>query len=442
MHGMSIEPLIIPRSDHTISRDNISESALKVLYRLHKAGFASYLVGGCVRDMLLNRNPKDFDVATDAHPEEIRKLFRNCRLIGRRFRLAHIRFGREIIEVATFRGHHDPEGEGDNITDDGIITRDNEYGTLEEDAFRRDFRVNGLYYNIADFSVVDYVGGLDDLKQGVLHVIGDAQARLKEDPVRILRAVRFAAKLDFKFDDDLEQGVDKVAPLLLQVSSARMFDEVLKLFMSGHGLATYKVFKKYNLLQYLFAETNKLLDKNNYNQFLEQALFNTDERIQAGKPVTPAFLYAAMLWPVVESHREIFTNADMTPLQGLQTAGIEAITSCADQIMIPKRFRFPMREIWNMQARLEKHNGRQIFKLMAQPRFRAAYDFLLLRAQSNAELEQAAQWWTELIDADADSQRKMIQACTPNRNRRSRHNKNKKKSEPHTNTPPSDKSST
>ena len=422
---MPHSPHIIPRPEHTISRQQISENALKVLYRLHKSGYASYLVGGCVRDLLLGKHPKDFDVATDAHPEEIKKLFRNCRLIGRRFRLAHIRFGREIIEVATFRGHHDPEGEGENVNDAGIITHDNIYGSMEEDAERRDFRVNALYYNIADFSVVDYVGGIEDLKQGILRVIGDTELRLQEDPVRILRAIRFAAKLGFNLDTKLETGISKVSPLLLEGSNARMFDEVIKLFMSGHGLRTYQLLVKYNLLQYLFAETSRLVDNELYNSFIQQALQNTDKRIQQDKPVTPAFLYAAMLWPVVESHRKIFLQAEMTPLQALQTAGMEAISMCVEQIMIPKRFRFPMREIWNMQARLEKRTGKQLFRLMSHPRFRAAYDFLLLRAENDESLVEIAHWWTELVEADEDKQRSIINSLSRQKPRR--HRKRSKK---------------
>ncbi len=208
------QPLrIVSRDEHSISRANISENALKVLYRLNKAGYEAYLVGGGVRDLLLGREPKDFDVATDASPEEVRKLFRNCRLIGRRFRLAHVHFGREIIEVATFRAAHEPESDG-AVSENGMLLRDNVYGTLEEDAWRRDFTVNALYYNIRDFSVVDYTGGMADLQAGRLRIIGDPHERFREDPVRMLRAVRFAAKLGFRIDPESEAAIRELGYLM------------------------------------------------------------------------------------------------------------------------------------------------------------------------------------------------------------------------------------
>ncbi|HEB98384.1 MAG TPA: polynucleotide adenylyltransferase PcnB, partial [Thiotrichales bacterium] len=254
------QPVIIPRAEHGISRSNISPNALKVLYRLRSAGYRACLVGGGVRDLLLGREPKDFDVATDARPEEVRKLFRNCRLVGRRFRLAHVVFGREVIEVATFRGRHDAAEEGETATsEEGRILRDNVYGTIEEDAWRRDFTVNALYYDIEDFSVRDYVGGMEDLRAGVLRLIGDPEARYREDPVRMLRAVRFAVKLGFRIEPATEAPIESLAHLLFEIPPARLFEEVLKLFQGGMALETFEMLRHYDLFGKLFPLTEEVL---------------------------------------------------------------------------------------------------------------------------------------------------------------------------------------
>lgn len=392
-------PNIISRDAHTISRKNISENALKVLYRLKQAGFAGYLVGGGVRDILIGLQPKDFDIATDATPEEVSKLFRNCRLIGRRFRLAHVHFGREIIEVATFRAPH-TEGEGEGITKNGMIFRDNVYGSLEDDAWRRDFTVNALYYNIDDFSVVDYTNGLDDIDSKTLRIIGDADERLQEDPVRMLRAVRFAAKLGFTIESSLSDSIEKNIHLLDGVPPARLFEEILKLFLHGHAFASYELLKKYNLLKHLFAETAATLDGTT-DKFISQALINTDLRIKEHKPVTPAFLYAALLWPAVKHQAALLKHENMSLLEVYQIAGQAALEYQLQQILIPKRFGMPMREIWTMQSRLAMRIGKRPLKLMENPRFRAAYDFLLLREQSGeTQLQELCEWWTRIQEVD------------------------------------------
>lgn len=371
---------IIHRTEHALSRKNMSEHALKVLYRLKKAKYASYLVGGGVRDLLLDMHPKDFDVATDATPEQVRKLFGNCRLIGRRFRLAHVHFGRDIIEVATFRAPHDQEG-GEGVTKDGMIVRDNVYGSLEDDAWRRDFTVNALYYNIYDFSIVDYTGGLKDIENKTIRMIGDADERLQEDPVRMLRAVRFAAKLNFKIEPVLSESIKRNIHLLDGVPVARLFEEVLKLFLHGHALASYELLKEYDLLKHLFAQTAEHLGEAG-DRFITQALINTDLRIQQKKPIAPAFLYAALLWPAVKYQTEKLKKEDLSLLQVYQIAGQEVLEQQLKQILIPKRFGIPMREIWTMQARLASRKGKRPLKLLPVPRFRASYDFLLLREQS------------------------------------------------------------
>lgn len=402
-------PRIIPRAKHSVSRGDISEAALKVLYRLHKEGYEAYLVGGGVRDLLLGKNPKDFDIATNATPEEVRKLFRNCRLIGRRFRLAHIHFGREIIEVATFRGPHG-QGAGEGITEDGLIVRDNVYGSLEEDVWRRDFTVNALYYNIADYSLVDFTGGLEDLKAGRLRFIGHARTRILEDPVRMLRAARFAAKLDFQLEPGLREIIHELADRLDDVSPARLFDEVLKLFHAGYALHAYTVLRDLDLFGYLFAQTDELLaeDDGYSDAFIRQALINTDNRIHTGKGVNPAFLFAALLWGPVRDEAQILQKEGMTELQALQVAGNDIVAAQLEQVMVPKRFSFPTREIWTSQARLPRRNGKRARRLMEQPRFRASYDFLLLRCQVGEPLHELCNWWTRFQEVGEEERSTML----------------------------------
>ena len=297
------KPTIVPRAAHTLSRNQISENALKVLYRLHEAGFSAYLVGGAVRDVLLDEHPKDFDVATDAHPEEIRKLFRNCILIGRRFRLAHVRFRNEVIEVATFRTEAKPVANPKN----DMIMRDNRYGTIVEDAWRRDFTVNALYYNIADFSVVDFTQGLEDLKHRQLRIIGDPELRYREDPVRMLRAIRFAGKLNFGLHPETEEPIKRLSPLLEWVPAARLFEEFLKLFFHGHGQKTFELLCQYDQFQYLFPSTFKAIQLHaQARRLLELTLKSTDDRVKIDKPVTPAFLLAALLWYPLQETIDIF----------------------------------------------------------------------------------------------------------------------------------------
>ncbi len=425
--SQTTESTIIPRSEHGISRANISENALKVLYRLKNAGYEAYMVGGGVRDLSLGREPKDFDVATDASPEEVKDLFRNCRLIGRRFRLAHVHFGREIIEVATFRALHDGDAgeideEADVQIEDGRILRDNVYGTLEEDALRRDFTINSLYYNIADFSVVDYTGGMDDLKAGLIRLIGDPETRYREDPVRMLRAARFAAKLGFRIDEHTARPIPEMAALLEHIPQARLFEEVLKLFMAGMAVETFEVLRHYGLFRQLFPGTEACIDGDEtgaWMQFVASALKNTDDRIAEGKPVTPAFLFAALLWPVVRGQFDALLAEGWNEVPALQKAASEAIDAQVRRVAIPKRFSIPMREIFTLQPRFEKRNGRRPFRLAAHPRFRAAYDFLLLRAEVDDADAELAKWWTDFQQVDEGSRETMIDAG-PRRGRRRR----------------------
>ncbi len=407
-------PRIVPRPEHIITRANIAETALKVLYRLKAAGFESYLVGGGVRDLLLGREPKDFDIATDATPEEVKALFRNCRLIGRRFRLAHVHFGREIIEVATFRGSHDG-GEGAS-EGDGMILRDNVYGTLEEDAWRRDFTINSLYYDIRDFSVVDYTGGLEDLEAGLLRVIGDAGQRYREDPVRMLRAIRFAAKLGFRIHPDSEGPIFELGETLEAVPPARLYEEILKLFLSGHGVASFELMRHYDLFRHLFPLTEACLaqEENGFpHQMVLRGLENTDARVAEGKPVTPAFLFAVLLWEPVRARAATLQGEGMSEIQALQSASEMVIAESVRHVALPKRFSLQTREIWVMQARLPRRNGKRAQRLLEMPRFRAAYDFLLLRAESgDQQLQELAQWWTDFQAVDEES-RAALSRTTP-----------------------------
>lgn len=404
-------PQIIPRPEHNISRANISDNATKVLYRLKAAGYQSYLVGGGVRDLLLGREPKDFDVATDATPEQVKEVFRNCRLIGRRFRLAHVHFGREIIEVATFRSMQDASGPGDRETENGMLVRDNIYGTIEEDALRRDFTINALYYNIEDFSVVDYAGGLADLQAGVLRLLGDPDTRYREDPVRMLRAIRFAAKLGFVINPACEKPLFEMGYLLQSVPAARLFEEVLKLFMAGVALHSFEKLRHYGLFGELFPETEQCLTHEDHEfpiTFVIRGMHNTDSRIREGKPVTPAFLFAVLLWEPVRQLFERLRAGGEPPLPAMQQAGSEILVNQLKRVSLPKRFSIPMREIWNLQHRFEQRAGKRPHRLLTHPRFRAAYDFLLLRAEAG-EVDQAlADWWTAFQEHSGEERNRMV----------------------------------
>lgn len=416
--GTDAGPRVIARAEHNISRANISEPALKVLYRLRKAGYEGYLVGGSVRDMLLGREPKDFDIATNAHPEQVQALFRNCRLIGRRFRLAHVLFGREVIEVATFRGRgiDDAQEGGLEVEEEnGRILRDNVYGTLEEDAWRRDFTVNALYYNIEDFSVVDYTSGLKDLEAGILRMIGDPWQRFREDPVRMLRAVRFAAKIGFRIDADSEKAIYELGHLLANIPSARLFDEVLKLFLGGCAVQTFELLRHYRLFEHLFPQTEASLSQEEQNfplTLVLRALANTDSRIAENKPVTPAFLYAALLWEPVrmEMRRRMESGEDELP--ALTSAAYFVIEQQLAATALPRRFSTPMVEIWQLQPRLNSRSGRRAFRMLEHPRFRAAYDFLLLRADAGEADRALADWWTEFQAVDETRRQAMIDECS------------------------------
>ena len=415
-------PQIIPRAAHNVSRDEFSKSALKVLYRLHKSGYQAFLVGGCVRDAMLVLHPKDFDVATNATPEEVRALFGNCRLIGRRFRLAHVRFGREIIEVATFRAAANHADDDHAHDDEGRIVRDNVYGSIEEDVWRRDFTCNALYYNIADFSIWDYTGGVRDIERRHLVLIGDPDKRLREDPVRMLRAVRFAAKLDFTIDETVVKAIEKDRPLLANVPSARLFDEFLKLFQAGFAERTFDLLREHNLFGLLFAATDEELNKDpSFLKFVRAALHNTDRRVKAGKSVTPMFLIGVFLWNPTRKLAEIRRAEEkMSEAQALSLASYELSAQQQRRIAIPRRFTVPMREMLSLQPRFTQIRGKRAIKLLEHRRFRAAYDFMVLLAEVGQFDSDKAEFWTKVQDESAEQRAVSFQISAQTKGKRRR----------------------
>ncbi|MEM7359248.1 MAG: polynucleotide adenylyltransferase PcnB [Pseudomonadota bacterium] len=394
-----------------ISQESISENALKVVSDLQEAGYQAYLVGGCVRDLLLGNKPKDFDVTTDATPEQIKKTFKNSRIIGRRFKLVHVRFGYEVIEVATFRADASNREEvGRNEMsegDQGQLLRDNVFGSLEEDVERRDFRVNALYFDPNADEVLDYVGGLEDLRARKLVSIGEPKQRFREDPVRMLRVIRFSAKLDFEMEPEALEMIEEEGKLLSHVSSARLFEEVLKLFHGGAAYETYLMLRKYGLFKYLFPFTDQgVLDE--VEGMPERALQNTDKRIAEGKPVIPAFLFACMMWDPVKADARILMNDGTPEPQAWRIAMNDGLRDQNQYVAVPRRLAEIILDIWNIQFRLIKRNPRMIKASLNNRRFRAAYDFLLLRTALHEVDEEIADWWTRIQEVDAAEREEMI----------------------------------
>jgi poly(A) polymerase len=388
---------IIPRDQHVISRNSISEAALKVLYRLSKSGFRACLVGGGVRDILLNIEPKDFDIATDATPEEIHQLFRNSRIIGRRFRLVHIRFGREIIEVATFRQHSE-ESPRTELNDQGRILRDNTFGDIEDDAIRRDFTANALYYDIANFSVLDYTQGLADIESRILRMIGDPVTRYQEDPVRMLRAIRFSAKLDFDIEDQTSDAILESSHLLATIPPARLFDETIKLFHSGKAGQVLSKLRHYNLLGHLIPGLNEWYQSEpdeSMMDFIDQALVNTDLRMNSGQSLSPAFIFAVLLWPMVSQRANEITSDPKKMIPAIFEASDEIMARQVRTIAIPRRFSQVARNIWSSQPRFHRTQGKQPARMMSYPSFRAAYDFMCIQSMVGLMPERLCHWWTD-----------------------------------------------
>lgn len=413
----------LPRNEHSISRKQVNPNAIKVLYRLKNSGYQALLVGGCVRDLLLGIQPKDFDVATNATPEQVRKLFGNSRLIGRRFKLVHVNFGRDTIEVATFRASHDSENSNHAVAkanDHGMLVRDNVYGTLQDDARRRDFTVNALYYDIADFSIKAVTEGLEDLNDKVLRIMGDPEQRYREDPVRMLRAARFAAKLNFSIEKNTQQPFAELGPLLSNISSARLFDESLKLFLGGYAEETFDQLNNLELLRPLFPATADALTDSFYSNFIRQALINTDTRIRQEKSITPAFLFAALLWPEFNRQKDKLIAQGIPSAPAFQKAAQITLANQVKYTAIPKRFTLPIKEIWDLQWRLLKRTPQKAYSIIEQPRFRAGYDFLLLREQAGEKTDNLGQWWTTFQTADPVAKEKLLAISKKNSYRKPR----------------------
>lgn len=406
-----------------LAQEHINSHALEIVTKLQKAGFEAYLVGGCIRDLLLGIPPKDFDVATSATPEQIKKLFRNSRIIGRRFKLVHVFWGKETIEVATFRGAHTSPNTAEHAQHaSGRILRDNVFGTLSEDAYRRDFTINALYYNPNQKQLIDYVDGIEDINSKLIKLIGNPQKRYQEDPVRMLRAVRFAAKLNFTIEAETAAQIYEQAQLLADIPAARLFDEVLKLFLANNALKTFELLCQYNLFAKLFPDSAAILQQSPYTQlFLKQALLNTDQRLTAGKTVHPAFLYACLLWPVLLSKLAAPITESPPNIIELQHIANDVIAQQSKYTTIPKRFSIPMREIWECQVKLMRRQANKADILLNHPRFRAGYDFLLLRESVGEQTGLLAAWWANYQQTDELSRRKMIrELATSKKNYRQR----------------------
>ncbi|MBO6558384.1 MAG: polynucleotide adenylyltransferase PcnB [Pseudomonadales bacterium] len=411
-----------------IDTDKISTNALKVVKRLQDKGYQAYLVGGCIRDLLVGKSPKDFDVATDAHPEEVRDLFRNSRIVGKRFRIVHVRFGREIVEVTTFRGPHDEQYD-ENHSDSGMTLSDNVYGSFEEDVFRRDFAMNAVYYQPQTKEIIDLAKGVNDISAAKIKTIGEPESRLREDPVRMLRAVRFQAKLQFELEDELSNSIASLGYLVQDVSPARLFEEVLKLFMSGNGAAAFDHLMELDLYGWLFPDSRRSMEGNATSKLVKLALESTDRRIADDMPVTPAFIYAAMFWYPFVEEKERLQEAGATQVEASHEAANNIISKQQLFTSVPRRFTGPMRDIWFLQFRLPNRFGQKPDILIQHKRFRAAYDFLLLRELAGEKTGDLGAWWTEYQEAD-DERRSAMKQSSGQKRRRKRNRKKRPRKNP------------
>jgi len=407
-------PKRVPKKSHRIDPHLLSKNAVKVTDTLQQAGYEAFIVGGAVRDLALGIGPKDFDVATNATPEQVQKLFRKARLIGRRFQIVHVTFfGKgqpEIIEVSTFRALL--ENAGEHVAENGRILRDNVWGSQHEDAARRDFSINAMYYDPATETVLDYHGGMADMQKKTLRMIGDPAKRYREDPIRMLRAIRFAAKTGFTLDAATRAPIAKLGKLIHDVPSARLFDEILKLLMSGYAWAAIQGLKDagphHGLLPLLDHILDDKAESKGANDFVRIALANTDERIQAGKSVSAGFLFATLLWPDLLSNWKKNIAKGISNIPALQDAMDETIASQSNGMVIQRRFESDMREIWSMQPRFEKRVGRYPYRLIESPRFRAGYDFMLLRCATGEKNSALGEWWTRFISEDPAGQEALM----------------------------------
>ena len=431
-------PEVLNSNQHPLRRAEISRYALSVVDRLQQAGYQAYLVGGCVRDLLLNLEPKDFDVATSATPEQVRAEFRNARVIGRRFKLVHVHFGREIIEVATFRANH-PQGDEDedsNLSsrnESGRILRDNVYGSLEDDAQRRDFTINALYLDASCERILDYANGVHDIRNRLIRLIGDPEKRYQEDPVRMLRAVRFAAKLGMSISAETAEPIPRLATLINDVPPARLFEESLKLLQAGYGFDTYQLLREYNLFQPLFPTICRFFTENGdspMERIIAQVFRNTDSRIHNDMRVNPAFLFAAMFWyPLLETAQRIAQEGGLAYNDAFALAMNDVLDEACRTLAIPKRITTLVRDIWQLQLRMSRRQGKRAWKLMEHPKFRAAYDLLALRAETerNGELQRLVKWWGEFQVSAPPDQKEMLDDLGDEPAARRRHRRPRKR---------------
>lgn len=415
--------LTIPHKTHKIDRNLLSNAALKTTEGLHKGGYQAFIVGGAVRDLLLNRVPKDFDVATNATPEEVNRIFRRSRLIGKRFRLVHVLFGDETIEVSTFRGSHLEDSSDAKVAESGRIIRDNVFGSIIDDAVRRDFTVNALYYDPSSQEVLDFHDGYADIKAGLLRMIGKPETRYAEDPVRMLRAVRLSAKLGLKIDAATQAPIAKMADLLQDVPPSRLFDEMLKLFLSGHAMESVNALREQHLHHGLLPMLDVVLEQPMGERFVMLALKNTDDRILSGKSANPSFLFATLLWHEMLAAWETYKADGHHAIPALHMAMSEVIATQAEKLAIHNRYTATMKEIWGLQPRFEQRAGKRPFSLLTHPRYRAGYDFLLLRCESGELPMELGEWWTNFANAEGETRTAMLQADTSPKKRKKRNRK-------------------
>ncbi|MBI3149686.1 MAG: polynucleotide adenylyltransferase PcnB [Betaproteobacteria bacterium] len=412
------EPRIYSSAQHDLRRDSVSRGAAQVVDRLQEAGYRAFIVGGAVRDLLLGQRPKDFDIATNATPEQVKPLFRRAFIIGRRFRLVHVHVGGETIEVSTFRG---PQN-GASADEHGRILSDNVFGTQAEDAARRDFTINALYFDPVTEEIWDYLDGYKDILAHRLRLIGGPVTRYREDPVRMLRAVRLAAKLGCQIEAKTNAPIAKLAPLIQNVPAARLFEEMQKLLLSGHATESLQALRAHGLHHGLLPLLDVIMEQPLGSRFIDLALANTDARVREGKPVSPGFLFATLLWHETLAAWNARKQAGESPISALHEAMDQVLDSQAEKIAIPRRFGADIKEIWGLQPRFEQRSGRRPFRLLEQPRFRAGFDFLVLRAASGEVPEELGTWWQDFQDAHPAEREQMLVAdeSPPKRRRRRR----------------------
>jgi len=427
--GHAGEPAAIPHSKHGIRRDAISSGSRRTVETLQENGYKAFVVGGAVRDLLAGIKPKDFDVATDATPEQVRQCFRRSRIIGRRFQIVHVMMGQETIEVTTFRGHHgQQDGHRSHTDEQGRVLRDNVFGSQKEDAARRDFTVNALYYDPVSETVVDYHHGLADLKQKTLRMIGDPGTRYREDPVRMLRAVRLAAKLDFSIETATRRPIGELAGLVENIPPSRLFDEMLKLLTSGHAVKCVQQLRAEGLHHGLLPLLDVILEQPLGERFVMLALDSTDRRVREGRPISPGFLFATLLWHEVLAKWEALKAGGERPIPALYQAMDDVLDVQAEKLAITRRVAGDIKDIWSLQPRFEQRSGKRPYGLLEQPRFKAGLDFLLMRAESGEVDTELGQWWSDFLNADGETRASMLMPQKPDEKKKRR--RRKRKTEP------------